>query len=163
MYLRQSCSHGSQWIKPFYNHASLKQRAPNTCTWDFPDVIKFRVAAQTISEKAIRFRHPDYNPDRAQKVISSCMSDICRHATFHPNPCTRFWVILLTDRQTDRQTNKRTRANAFTSSFARGNNIIFLIFPALVVMSSLNVVLNCKVFSLQLLQSVNTDHDSVNW
>ena len=27
--------------------------------------------------------------------------DICRRATFHPNPCTRFWVILLTDRQTN--------------------------------------------------------------
>jgi len=25
----------------------------------------------------------------------------CRHAKFHPNPCARFWVILLTDRQTD--------------------------------------------------------------
>ena len=49
----------------------------------------------------------DYDPDRAQKLISSSMSpDICRHATFHPNPCTRFWVILLTDRQTDRQTDK---------------------------------------------------------
>ena len=28
--------------------------------------------------------------------------DTCRHAKFHPNPCTRFWVILLTDRQTSR-------------------------------------------------------------
>jgi len=33
-------------------------------------------------------------------------SDICRHATFHPNPCTRFWVIL----HTDRQSNERGRA-----------------------------------------------------
>ena len=32
----------------------------------------------------------------------------------------RFWVILLTNRQTD----KRTRANAFTSSFVGGNNIM---------------------------------------
>jgi len=53
------------------------------------------------------FRHADYDPDRAQKLISSSMSDICRHTTFHPNPCTRFWVILHTDRQTDRQTNER--------------------------------------------------------
>jgi len=30
--------------------------------------------AYTISETAIRFRHPDYNPDRAQKLISSSMS-----------------------------------------------------------------------------------------
>ena len=32
--------------------------------------------------------------------------DTCRHAKFYPNPRTRFWAILLTDRQTDRQTNK---------------------------------------------------------
>jgi len=32
--------------------------------------------------------------------------DICQYATFHPNPCTRFLVILLTDRHTGRQTNK---------------------------------------------------------
>jgi len=56
--------------KTILNHVSLQRRAPNTYTWDFPDVIKFRVAAYTISEKAIRFRHPDYNPDRAQKLIS---------------------------------------------------------------------------------------------
>ena len=41
--------------------------AANTYMSDFPDV-KFRI---TISEKAILFRHPDYNPDRAQKLISS--------------------------------------------------------------------------------------------
>ena len=60
------------------NKTSLKpcvrRRAPNICTWDFPDVIKFRVAAHTISENAIRFRHTDYNPDRAQKLISSSTS-----------------------------------------------------------------------------------------
>ena len=28
----------------------------------------------TISEKAIWFRHPDYDPDRAQKLISLSMS-----------------------------------------------------------------------------------------
>jgi len=31
---------------------SLQRQAPNTYTWDFPDVIKFLVAAHTISEKA---------------------------------------------------------------------------------------------------------------
>jgi len=30
--------------------------------------------AYTIAEKAIVFQHPDYNPDRAQKLISSSMS-----------------------------------------------------------------------------------------
>ena len=33
-----------------------------------------RSSAYTISEKAIRFRHPDYNPDRAQKSTNSSMS-----------------------------------------------------------------------------------------
>jgi len=47
--------------------------AANTYTWDFFDV-KFCVPAHTIAEKAIRFRHPNYNPDRAQQLISSSMS-----------------------------------------------------------------------------------------
>jgi len=90
------------------------------CTWDFPDIIKFRVAMHTISEKAIRFRHPDYDPDRAQKLTSSSMSKhlstrkmSTRSLKCHPNPRTRFRAILLTDRQTDRQTS---RAIVFTSS-----------------------------------------------
>jgi len=33
-------------------------------------------------------------------LVRPC-TDICRHTTFHPNPCTRFWVFLLTDRQTN--------------------------------------------------------------
>ena len=54
-----------------------------------------RCSAYTTSEKAIRFRHSDYNPNRAQKLISSSMSRhlsvlLCRHATFHPNLCTCF-------------------------------------------------------------------------
>jgi len=53
------------------NHKSLLRRAPNT---DFPDLIKFCVAVHTLWEKAIRFRHPDYDADRAQKLISSSMS-----------------------------------------------------------------------------------------
>jgi len=50
-------------------------------------------SAYTISGKAIRFRHPDYNPDRAQKLISSSKS---MHA----------FLSNLANRQTDRQTNK---------------------------------------------------------
>ena len=42
--------------------------------WDFPDVIKFHVAVRTLREKAIRFLHPDYDSDQAQKLISSSMS-----------------------------------------------------------------------------------------
>ena len=49
---------------------------PNTYAyaWDFPDVIKFCDAAHTISEKAIRFLDPEYDLDRAQKLISLSMS-----------------------------------------------------------------------------------------
>jgi len=39
-----------------------------------------RCSTYTISEKAIRFRHLDYNVDRAQKLISSSMS---RHLSTH--------------------------------------------------------------------------------
>jgi len=47
---------------------------PNIYRWDLPEVIKFCLAAHTILEKAIWFRRLDYNPDRAQKLISSSMS-----------------------------------------------------------------------------------------
>ena len=76
--------------------------AAETCTWDFSDVIKFRVAAHTISEKAIRFRHPDYNPDRAEKLISSSMS---RHLSTR-NILSKFMHAFLSD-LANRQTNER--------------------------------------------------------
>ena len=41
--------------------------------------------------------------------------DICRHANCHPNPCTRFWLILLTDRRTN------IAGNRITSSVVGGN------------------------------------------
>ena len=63
-----------------------------------------RCSAYTESEKAIRFRHQDYDPDRAQKFVHVPTSVECRHATFRPNPCTRF-LSNLANRQTDRQTN----------------------------------------------------------
>jgi len=81
-----------------------------------------RSSAHTISEKAILFRHLDYNPDRTQRLISTSMSDICRHATFHPNPCTRFWAILLTDRQAGKRTNAGKNIT-FTSSFVGGKSV----------------------------------------
>jgi len=76
--------------------------------WDFPDVIKFRVAAHTISEKATRFRHPDYNPDKAQKLISSSMS---RHLST-PNISSKSMHAFLSNlanrqTETDRQINER--------------------------------------------------------
>ena len=81
----------------------------------FPDV-KFRVGAQlagslearlqssvayTMSEKAIRFRHPDYDPDRAQKLISSSMS---RHLSIRNISSKSMHAFL--NKLADRQTNK---------------------------------------------------------
>jgi len=53
-------------------------------------------------------------------------ADICRHDTFHPNPCTRFRVglILHTDRQTNRQTNAGARSKTYTSSVVGGKLLI---------------------------------------
>jgi len=64
--------------------------------------------AYTISEKAIRFRHLDCDLDLAQKLISSSMS---RHSVdtqhfIQMHASTRFWVILLTDRQTNKHGQK---------------------------------------------------------
>ena len=105
MYLRQRCFDGSQGIKKFQNHASLQRRAANTYTWDFPDVIKVRVAALMISEKAIRFWHPDYNLDRAQKLICSSMS---RYLSTR-NISSKFMHAFLSN-LANRQTDKRTWA-----------------------------------------------------
>jgi len=57
IHLRQSCSDGSRWIKPFLNHAPLQRRVDNSYTWDFPDVIKFGVAA------LIRYRRKQSGSD----------------------------------------------------------------------------------------------------
>jgi len=101
--------------------AAATSAHPNTYMWDSPDVTKFPVAAHTISEKAIRFRHPDYNPDRAQKLISSSMS---RHLSTRNISSKSMHVFLsnLANRRTDRQTDKRTQANAFTCSFVGDKN-----------------------------------------
>ena len=60
-----------------------------------------------IAEKAIRFRHPDCNPDRAQKSITSSMS---RHLSTRNILSKSMHVFLnrpnLANRQTDRQTNE---------------------------------------------------------
>jgi len=64
-----------------------------------------RSSAYTISEKAIHFRHPGYNPDRAQKLIRSSMSG-------HLSTCNisyksmRAFLSNLANRQTDRQTDR---------------------------------------------------------
>jgi len=78
--------------------------------WDFPDVIKFGVAAHTISEKAIRFRHPDCNPDRAQKLISSSMSRHLSKCNISSKSMHAF-LSNLANRQSDRQTDKRRQTH----------------------------------------------------
>ena len=70
MYLRQRCFNGSMnktILKPCI--AAAAGRA-NTYSWDFPNV-KFRVPALYDIGETIQFQHPDYNPDWAQKLISS--------------------------------------------------------------------------------------------
>ena len=86
---------------PPTNHASLLRQSSITSTWDFPDVIKFRVAVHTLWEKAIRFRHSDYDPDRAQKLISSPM---CRHLSTRNVSSKSMHSLLsnLANRQTDK-------------------------------------------------------------
>ena len=68
-----------------------------------------RSIAYMTAEKAIRFRHPDYNLDHVQKLISSstyqhlltCNISSKSMHTFMSNLADRQW-----DRQTDRQTGK---------------------------------------------------------
>jgi len=61
-------------------------------------------SAYTISEKAIRFWHLDYDPDQANKLISSSMS---RHLSTSNISSKSMHAFLsnLANRQTDRQTN----------------------------------------------------------
>jgi len=75
-----------------------------------------RCSAYTISEKAIRFRHPDYNPDRAQKLISSSTSRYLSTRNISSKSTHAFLTNFA-----NRQTDKRTRAKTFTSSFVGGN------------------------------------------
>ena len=105
--LRQRCSDAA------VNITILKPRltaAAETYMWDFADKI-MDSSVYTISEKANRFQHPDYNADRAQKLISWFMSHLStRNISFKS---MHTFLSNLPNRQTD----KRTRANAFTPSF----------------------------------------------
>ena len=77
------------------------------CTWDFPRGKIPHTSAYTISEKAIRFQHLDYNPDRAQTLISSSMSQ--HLSTRHISPKSmHVFLSNLANRQTDRQTDRQT-------------------------------------------------------
>jgi len=61
-----------------------------------------RTSAYMIAEKAIRFRHLDYNPDQAQKLISS--SSMSRHLSTRNILSKSVLAFLsnLANRQTDR-------------------------------------------------------------
>ena len=59
-------------------------------------------AAYTISEEGIRFRHPDYDPNRAQKLISSTMSQHLSTRNISSKPIHAF-LSNLAYRQTDKQ------------------------------------------------------------
>ena len=74
-------------------------------------------SAYMILEKAIQFRHPDYNLDRAQKLISSSMF---RHLSTRKISSKSMHAFLsnLANRQTDRQTD--IAGNRFTSSVVGG-------------------------------------------
>jgi len=104
MYLRQRCSDGS------VNKTILKPRFAAAAGRQYVYVVFSRRkiprrSAYTISEKAIRFRHLDYNPDRARKLISSSMS---RHLSTRDISSKSMHAFLsnLANKQTDRQTNE---------------------------------------------------------
>jgi len=99
------------------NKTILKPRlAAAINTLDFPRRKIPRTIAYTIVEKAIWFRHPNYNPDRAQKLISSSMS---RHWPTRNISSESMHVFL--SNLANRQIVRQTWANAFTSSFVGGN------------------------------------------
>ena len=82
-----------------------------------------RASAYTIAKKAIRFRHQDYNPDRAQKLFTSSMS---RHPSTRNISSKSMHAFLsnLANRQSDRQTDRQTDkcGQTHTSSFVGGND-----------------------------------------
>jgi len=99
-------------------------------TWVFPDV-KFSIEAQFAGAlgKAAKFRSlydiEKSNPVPASALWSGSGSKVNQFVHVPTSVDTqhfiqihaRFWVILLTDRQTDKQTRAKTR----TSSFVGGN------------------------------------------
>ena len=102
MYLRQKCSDGS------VNKTILKPRlAAAGRQYVYVGFSRRKIPRYTISEKAIRFRHPDYNPDRVQKLISSSMS---QHLSAHDISSKSMHAFLsnLANRQTDRHTYIQT-------------------------------------------------------
>ena len=116
MYLRQRCSDG--WV----NKTILKPRVAAAAGRQYVYVgfsrrKIVRSSAHTILDKAIRFQHPDYYPDWAQKLISSSMSQHLSTGNISSKSMQTFLSNLA-----NRQTDKLTRAKTFTSSLVGGNN-----------------------------------------
>jgi len=94
IYLRQLCFDAS-------NHASLMRRAPNNhahgifLTW-WNSTLQCKRHRRKQSGSGIRTMT---RIGLKSWSVRPC-PDTCRHAKCHPIPCKRFWVILLTDRQT---------------------------------------------------------------
>jgi len=107
MYLRQRCFGGS------VNKTILKPRVAaaagraNTYMWDFSDVNSAYQRLYDIGESSPVPRHPNYYPDRAQKLIGSSMS---RHLSTRNVSSKSMHAFLsnLANRQTDRQTDRHT-------------------------------------------------------
>jgi len=107
IYLRQRSFDASK----VQNHASLLRRAANNhAQYLFIGFFRRnqipRVAVHTISEKVIRFRHPDYDPDRAEKLISSSVS---RHLSTR-NISSKSIHAFLSNIANSRQTDKRRQS-----------------------------------------------------
>jgi len=113
IYLRQRCFDGS--VKLFKITARCSG-APGFFRRKIP-----HSSAYTMSEKAIRFRHPDYNPDWAQKLISSSMS---RHLSTR-NISSKSMHAFLSN-LANRQTDKQTWAKTCTSSSVGGTKWSFM-------------------------------------
>jgi len=118
IYLRQMSSDGSvnkTTLKPLLALAARRQylyvgfsqrKIPRSSAASWQPMQGCKVPSYAISEKAIRFRYPNYDPDGAQKLISSSVS---RHLSTRNISSKSMHAFLsnLAQRQTDRQTDKR--------------------------------------------------------
>ena len=116
IYLRQMSSDGSvnkTTLKPLLALAARRQylyvgfsqrKIPRSSAASWQPMQGCKVPSYAISEKAIRFRYPNYDPDGAQKLISSSVS---RHLSTRNISSRSMQAFLsnLSHRQTDRQTN----------------------------------------------------------
>ena len=95
-----------------------------------------RTSAYMVAEKAVRFRYPDYNPDRAQKLISSSMS---RHLSTSNISSKSVYALL-----------SNLAGNAFNSSFVGGNK------PVLYSCITTADILKCCMYMCGFQQSGST-------